>query len=377
MDANRVFEKYKRRLCGIGIKKAFLWALVIGFVLEFAAAFTIWFFHLSVLSAVLIMIGVVLVATIGATPILYFGFYRPTQSRVARMIDKLGLEERSITMCEHEKDDSLIARFQRADAQKKLEGVSEKQFLFHLSKFAAIALSISIAFGVIMGVISTFSASGILPSGSEIFAQDAVDPDDKSDKEEDDTLCIIIYAAGEGGIVAGENVQKLQKGQDTTPVTAMPDMGYEFACWSDGDPRATRIDYSVQESITITAMFVKKAEIELPDVPGGGGDSSGGPGGDVNNGDVGLGGGAGGSGNSGEMEGDDVNGDSGGGAGAMEDKEDNSVLDGSSDYKYVFDYDEEIKKLLEDEDLPDEIKDFLNSYLDALKQMQEADKNSN
>lgn len=374
MDSDRLFEKYRRRLKGIGIKKSFLWALAVGFVFEFAAAFAIWFFHTKVLISILVMLGTIVAVTLLATPVIYLIFFKPTKASVARMIDKLGLEERLVTMCEHEKDESSIARIQREDAKKKLNTVSEKRFSFRLSKVAAIALSVSAALGLVMGCVSAFSAGGLIPSANEIFAP----PEEQkgSESEEGDSMCIIVYVAGEGGIVGGETVQRLEKGANTSPVTAIPDMGYDFAGWSDGDPRATRVDYNVQESMTLTAMFVKKAEVELPEVPGGGGSSEGGPGGDVNSGDAGLGGGAGGSGNSGEMDGDDVNGDSGGGAGAMKDKEDNSVIDGASDYKYVFDYEAEVQALLEREDLSDEVKDFLNHYLDALRQMQEADKNA-
>lgn len=382
MDENKevesmttLFENYRRRLSHIGLQKSFSWALVVGFMFEFVVAFIIWFFHMSILAAVLIMIGILLVATLGATPIIYTLFYKPTKTRIARMIDKLGLEERFVTMCEHEDDDSFIAELQRKDAREKLASVSEKQFFFRLSRLAAIVLTISIGLGLVMGIVSTLSAGGLIPGGDEIFAQNGKDPD-KDKAEDENSLCIIVYSAGDGGIVSGETVQTLQKGQDTTPVTAMPDTGYDFAGWSDGDPRATRIDYSVQSSMTLTAMFVKKAEVELPEVADGDGDGPGGPGNNANGSTAGQNGASGGSGNRGEKEGEDTNGEASNSAGTVKDKEDNSVIDGSSDYKNVFDYEDEIQRLLDDESLSDDVKDFLNNYLDALRQMQEADKMS-
>lgn len=375
MDTEQTLKKYKERVSRIGRKKAFLWALVIGSACEFIAALVIWFLNAKVSVAILIMVGVLILVTLVATPVIYTLFYKPTKKRVAQMIDRLGYEERFITMCEYENDNSYVAKLQREDAKEKLKSVNEKQFIFRLSKVGVVALAISLSLGIVMGMVSVFSKSGLIPGGNVIFAQDNDDTDEEGE-EPDDSLCIIVYMAGEGGIVSGEIVQRLHKGENTKPVIAMPDMGYEFAGWSDGYPGATRVDYNVLESATYTAMFVKSADIVMPGVGGDGAGAGDGAGGDVNSGDVGLGGGAGGSGNSGEMDGDDVNGEAGGGAGAMKDKEDNSVIDGSSDYKYVFDYEAEIKALLEDETLSDEVKDFLSKYLEALKQMQDADKGS-
>ncbi len=374
MDIEKLFEKYRRRLSAIGWRKAFLWGLTIGFALVFVAASVIWFYGFSVPVAIVILLGTLPVATFGSAPLIYTLFYRPTRDKVARRIDRLGLEERYITMCDREGDDSFIAALQRKDAEEKLSSVDAKQFVFHLSKAASILLIVAVTLGLVMATVSMLSSGGIIESGNEIFAPN--DPDDGEEPgEEDDSLCVIVYAAGEGGIVEGETVQRLEKGQDTTPVTAVPDPGYDFVGWSDGDPRATRIDYSVQESKTLTAKFAKQVEPDIPVIEGGpGGDS--GMAGEVPGGDVGLGGGAGGSGNSGMMEGDDVNGDSGGGAGAMEDKEDNSVIDGVTDYKYEFDYDAEIEALLNDETLSDEVKDYLSDYLDALRQIQESERES-
>ena len=275
MSEERLFEKYRRRLMRIGLQKSFLWAVAVGFLIEFVAAFVIWFFHWSVLVSVLVMLAALAISTLLATVVIYNLFYRPTRARVARMIDRLGLEERFVTMCEHEGDSSSIANIQREDAKKRLETASEKRFFFRLSKAGAICLCVSIVFGLTMGILSAVSAGGLIPSANEIFTGKP-DEEDKNSEDEGENSCIIVYVAGEGGTLGGQTVQRLQKGEDTTPVTALPDMGYEFAGWSDGDPRATRVDYNVQTSMTLTAMFVKKAEVELPEVPGGGGSGEGG-----------------------------------------------------------------------------------------------------
>lgn len=63
------------------------------------------------------------------------------------------------------------------------------------------------------------------------------------------------YAAGEHGNVTGTLSQVVNRGQNGTPVTAVPDEGYEFAGWSDGSTQNPRTDTSVSQNINVVANF--------------------------------------------------------------------------------------------------------------------------
>lgn len=68
----------------------------------------------------------------------------------------------------------------------------------------------------------------------------------------------IEYVAGQGGIIRGDTSQRVFAGYDATTVVAVPDEGYEFLRWSDGNPRAERTDRQVSRDMVITATFQKK-----------------------------------------------------------------------------------------------------------------------
>ncbi len=69
--------------------------------------------------------------------------------------------------------------------------------------------------------------------------------------------CTLRYLAGENGTVEGETEQTLLYGENASSVTAIPNEGYKFAGWSDGEKNATRRDINVTRSLTVTAEFTK------------------------------------------------------------------------------------------------------------------------
>lgn len=66
----------------------------------------------------------------------------------------------------------------------------------------------------------------------------------------------VRYSAGEGGYINGRENQIVTHGNSTTEVTAVPESGYAFVCWSDGVTEITRSDSEFNEEITVfTATF--------------------------------------------------------------------------------------------------------------------------
>ncbi|BDU74210.1 InlB B-repeat-containing protein [Mesoterricola silvestris] len=65
----------------------------------------------------------------------------------------------------------------------------------------------------------------------------------------------LAYTAGAHGTLAGTTPQTVTLGGSGTPVTAVPDAGYQFIQWSDGLLTATRTDGSVAANLSVTASF--------------------------------------------------------------------------------------------------------------------------
>jgi len=65
----------------------------------------------------------------------------------------------------------------------------------------------------------------------------------------------LTYTAGANGSIQGASPQTVDYGDDGAAVTAVPDTGYRFVRWSDGETSATRTDTSVTGDIDVTADF--------------------------------------------------------------------------------------------------------------------------
>jgi parallel beta-helix repeat protein len=66
---------------------------------------------------------------------------------------------------------------------------------------------------------------------------------------------VLTYLAGEYGLIDGISPQVVESGADGSPVTAVPDVGYHFAGWSDASVDNPRQDVSVGGDLTVTANF--------------------------------------------------------------------------------------------------------------------------
>ena len=67
------------------------------------------------------------------------------------------------------------------------------------------------------------------------------------------------YVAGLNGSISGNMIQNVQSGASGTPVTAVPNSGFYFVSWSDGNTNPTRTDSDVLANISVTAIFVQTA----------------------------------------------------------------------------------------------------------------------
>ncbi len=272
MRKNELFKKYYRRLALIGCAKAAITALITAFIAVFAAAIVVLILHAK-LVLVLTVCGCTLAAAfVFSAPIYYFTLYRPTTATMARLIDRLGLEERIVTMCELEKDQSYIAMAQREDAKNKLSRVSAKSLKFNFSRMAIILLAVSFLLSSSMTAVSVYAATLPEKPSSSIDDHDP-NHEDKGDKDDDEDLedpdnadeedpeaeyVTVTYLVRDevGGYIDGETVQRIKKGEDAETVKAVAFEGYEFYAWSDDYIYSERYDWEVTEDLTVEAIFV-------------------------------------------------------------------------------------------------------------------------
>lgn len=245
MDAKMHFEKHFSKLKSEALIRSFLAALIIGFVAGFVAAAATWFTNLN---GLWVSLGAMALAIAIAMPIFYHKKYRPTALRSARRIDRLGLEERLITMVEYEGDESIMAQLQREDAKNKLAEVQLTELRVKIAKNTLATLAVTGVVGLAMMTVSALSAFGLLPDGWAML--DALVPDEPIQ------YVSVTYEAMDGGYIEGETDQLIPIGSNTSQVVAIAEDGYEFQGWEDGYKKPVRSDGKVTEDVVYIAVFM-------------------------------------------------------------------------------------------------------------------------
>ena len=208
----------------------------------------------------------------------------------------------------------------------------------------------------VFGATSTTFASlvelGVIKPGKEVI--ESIIPVDPAD------YVTITYVIAEGeGLIEGDDVQIIEKGENCTEIIAVADDGFEFVEWSDGYKDPVRSDTELTEDTVFEAVFA----------PIGDGDGDGG-------GDEGAEGQPGNGQKPGrnprptEEEGEPQ----GGANGSYE--QNNLILNGETPYyDYLMDYEkgselsryEEVLAWLETaENIPEELREFIQTYFEIL-----------
>ena len=65
----------------------------------------------------------------------------------------------------------------------------------------------------------------------------------------------VTYTASEGGTIDGIAEQEVEYGEDSISITAVPNIGYKFVKWSDGNSSTIRREENVTSEICLTAEF--------------------------------------------------------------------------------------------------------------------------
>ena len=254
--SEKLLFRYYLRLKTEGFLKALLWGLAVGFAALAVFGMVHWIMGWKFAWACA-LVGVSFAAV--STFAFYQWKFKPTTKYIARRVDDLGLHERILTMTELEGDESYIAKLQRKDALESLSLIRED-----LLKIGVSIPSIVAAFvAMVLGVFGVLFASGVFKDFKEI---NPVIPGVYSVKYE--------VLEGEGTSV-GELTQSVVSGEMTEGVIAVPEDGWRFLKWTDGEGRPYRSDEVVANQ-TYFAVFVQVKFAEVtglgddipPDAPG-------------------------------------------------------------------------------------------------------------
>ena len=343
MTAKQLFDKHYSRLAWEGLFKALFCGLIVGFFVDTVVAFVLWYLGAKGLWWAIASFVVVTAAT---TPLFYFKLFKPSVKEVAKRLDALGLEERMITMTEFTEDTSYLATRQREDATVTLKSVDEKRIRFKFPTWLIVSLAVATVLGCGMTTVSGLSDAGIIDNGKDVI--DNILPDPPVE------YITITYVVSEGeGLIEGDDVQIIEVGESATEVIAVADDGFAFVEWSDGITDPARTDTNVMESITLEAIFAPIGEGEGEGEGEGGGEGQAGQGDEPGKSDQPT-----------EEEGEPNNGANG----AYE--ENNLVKDGQTYYRDLLEsggfYEEAMKWLETAEDIPPELREFIQMYFEIL-----------
>lgn len=372
------FQKHHKRLVTEALIKAVLCGLLVGFCANFLAALAAWLFDFGgVMFAVLVGAAIGVVTAV----VLYFAKFKPSVRELAQRVDRLGLEERMITMLQFQEDESVIARLQRENAKQHLKDVEDRKLRMRIPKLVMIFAVIAMVLGSGMTTVVALAANDILPPGSEI-----INPTDPMAQ-----YLAISYLTEGGGEIEGETDQLLLPGEDATPVVAVAEDGWVFVGWDDGHKQVERQEKAVTSGAVFIAMFEEIGEDgESGDESQDGGEGGQGgegdqaddlppAGGETNadsaqggQGENGSGQGADSSDQGGQGEGQEQGqgkGDGKGqGAGGSWDDAANAFLDGSTSYRAYKDmyYQMAMEYFEENGEIPPEMREFFETYFNGI-----------
>lgn len=270
---NKTLNNFYARLKKEGIIKSVLFALAVSFAVLLITAGACWFADFGGYWLCIVLF----VLSFGATmPLIYHFKFRPTKKYVAKRVDKLGLDERMLTMVEFEDQDSYIYRRQREDAEKTLQKYNSSLIKFVLSTSLIVCACVIAFFGVSMTTVYGLSQADVLPSGKELVRTITAKPAAEytlvyrlSDKQKEFAT---LYSAScpEG---ATEITITVKEGDDGEVILPVANKGYVFVGWSDGYNGVYRTDKDVQGRVIVTAIFEELSYNLDDDTPGGGSSS--------------------------------------------------------------------------------------------------------
>lgn len=326
-----IIKKYKKRYIFENLLKSFLISALVGFLILLFLSLIFYFVNYK--NKIIIYLSFFIFTAL-LTAFIYFFKYRQNEKEIIKKIDQKGLENSLITMYENiDNNSSFIIKMQREDAISRLNKLGYKKEKLKINKIFLISF-----FTIFFISISFFIFYSISIKNKDISFLEIK-------KNNEIKIFELIYLFEEGGQIEGEIYQQVKEGSASQEVLAVPDYGYIFDKWSDGNLNPLRVDLDVKDNKIIKAHFIKIDDIQLE------------------NEIVDL-----------REEEDFIepkfkhNGFTNGGAGGKY-EEKNQVIDGKIYYKDILnEYIEKAKKILkENNSFNDDQKDLIENYFETIK----------
>jgi len=258
MNRKKYFEKHYAKLRFEAWLSSLIMAAIFGLFAGFVSAMITWFLAFN---GLLLSIGIAVGVTGLLTPLFYFVQFRPNVIKNARRLDRLGLEERLVTMVEYENDDSYIAEVQRTDAVLSLAALSSAAIHLAISTVTVVLLIVASSLFTVANTLEVLAVTGILPGGESFIEEE--------DDEEMIDYVSVTYEADGGGFFSGEDIQLIPKGTSSTEVVAVADEGWEFYEWDDGYKKPARSDKNITEDVVFIAIFIQTGDGDPQEDPNG------------------------------------------------------------------------------------------------------------
>ncbi len=267
-----MLANYRKRL----VKESVIKSLMVGASIGLACLFglSLWFYLVpELLSAVpygIYWLPIVAFSAVaaGVSVLFYFLCFKPSTSTVAKRLDELGLEERTVTMMEFMDDDSYMAQRQREDAANALKNVKAEMLNLAVPARMIVCAALSFVLGVGAYSANLLADNGLIPGGKEFLS--GLNPDVAAGEIFEYEVAYEVYGEGE---IMGELVQIVEAGKDSEPIYAEAADGWVFAGWVYADGTIAegyspdRQELAVQENIFLYAYFVELGD--AGDQPGG------------------------------------------------------------------------------------------------------------
>jgi len=376
MSEKKLFDRHRRRLVGEGVLRSLLFGLSVGFGVNFLLALAGWIFGFGgIWLPISSGVGVAIISGL----LIYFLKFKPSEKETAKRVDRLGLEERMITMLELKDNDSYIASLQRENARTAATQAQDRRIRIRIPRMLIVSVITAAIIGSSMTTVAGLAANDVIPGGDEIIPDALVNH------------IPVTYMVEEGGEILGEAEQLIIPGESTTPVIAQAEDGWVFVGWDDGVKSLERFEKNVTTEMVITAIFENIFEDgdsdseadgegkpgsgeegdEADDLPAGSesnadSDSQGG------NGDKGDGSGSdgendGGQGSSEEQGGEGKGDGQGLGAGGKW-EESNQFKDGNTYYRDQLEsyYQQALEIFEQNGEIPPELREFFETYFDSI-----------
>lgn len=243
MKRQQVYElnSFKKRVIAENAINAIFLNIIISAVLMIVSSIIVFFIDSKFFYVPLIVF--LLALGLGTTITLFARW--PSILDVAHRIDESGFNQQVTTMVEFLGDDSEIAMMQRERVKRLLSEHSSKEVKIKINKKFLISAIVVLAVSFIpIGFVGASNFKGV-PQYHEIQKKRMTKRAERK----------IIYSAEEGGRIIGKLEQEIT---DTgKPVYAIPNDGYYFVGWSDGNSNQYRIDSNISGTITLKALFRK------------------------------------------------------------------------------------------------------------------------